>query len=144
MHRTLKEETAQPPRAHLREPQKAFDPFRQEYNQERPHAALQGRTPADCYQESPRPYPSRIAPVEYPDDFAVRQVSEGGQIRWNSAYVFVGRALGGEPIGLEPTAEGRWRVWFSFCELGAFDEARLVIRPCTVSVDRKDPKPHAA
>ena len=147
MHRTLKEETAQPPHANLREQQKAFDQFRQEYNQERPHAALKGKTPAECYQESPRPYPSRIEPVEYPADFTVRQVSEGGQIRWNRAYVFVGRALGGEPIGLEPIAEGLWRVWFSFYELGEFDEAQLAIRPCPASFqsgDQKDQKPQAA
>ena len=36
MHRTLKQETVQPPRANPREQQKAFDEFRQEYNWERP------------------------------------------------------------------------------------------------------------
>lgn len=128
MHRTLKQETARPPRANLREQQKAFDEFRQEYNEERPHEALKGKTPGECYQDSPRPYRSRLRPVEYPSDFAVRLVSKGGQIRWNRAVVFVGRALRGEPIGLEPMAEGKWRVWFSFYELGEFDESRLVIR----------------
>ena len=62
------------------------------------------------------------------DGFEVRLVSKGGQIRWNRALVFVGRALRGEPIGLELMAEGKWRVWFSFYELGEFDESRLVIR----------------
>ncbi len=128
MHRTLKQATAQPPRANLREQQKAFDEFRQEYNYERPHEALEGKTPSECYQDSLRPYQSRIRPVQYPASFAVRQVSEGGQIRWNTAYVFVGRALSGEPIGLEPMADGKWRVWFSFYELGEFDESKLVIR----------------
>lgn len=129
MHRTLKEETAQPPRANLREQQKAFDEFRQEYNQERPHEALKGQTPAQCYQASLRPYPSRIAAVEYPADFVVRRVSKGGQIRWSCARVFVGRALVGELIGFEPIVTGQWRVWFSFYELGEFDEAQLAIRP---------------
>lgn len=128
MHRTLKQETAQPPRANLREQQKAFDEFRQEYNYDRPHEALQGRTPGECYHDSLRPYRSRIRPVEYPSGFEVRHVSEGGQIRWNTAYVFVGRALSGEPIGLEPIADGKWRVWFSFYELGEFDDRKLVIR----------------
>lgn len=128
MHRTLKQEVAQPPRANLREQQKAFDDFREEYNFQRPHQALKGKTPGERYQESDRPYPSRILPVEYPDTFEVRQVSAGGQIRWYRGYVFVGRALSGEPIGLEPIEEGKWRVWFSFYELGEFDEAKLVIR----------------
>jgi putative transposase len=128
MHRTLKQETAQPPRANPREQQKAFDEFRQEYNWERPHQALQGKSPADCYQDSLRPYRSRIRPVEYPAGWQTRQVSPGGQIRWNQAYVFVGRALSGEPIGLELVDDGKWRVWFSFYELGIFDENRLLIR----------------
>jgi putative transposase len=128
MHRTLKQETAQPPRANAREQQKAFDEFRQEYNWERPHQALQGKSPADCYQDSFRPYRSRIRPVEYLSDWQTRQVSPGGQIRWNQAYVFVGRALSGEPIGLELVGDGKWRVWFSFYELGTFDENKLLIR----------------
>lgn len=128
MHRTLKQETAQPPKSNLREQQKAFDEFRQEYNYERPHEALQGKTPAECYQDSLRPYRSRIRPVEYPAGFEVRQVGESGQIRWNSAYVFVGRALSGELIGLELLNDKKWRVWFSFYELGLFDEEKLLIR----------------
>jgi transposase InsO family protein len=128
MHRTLKQETAQPPRANPREQQKAFDEFRQEYNWERPHQALQGKSPAECYRDSLRPYCSRIRPVEYPAGWQARQVSPGGQIRWNQAYVFVGRALSGEPIGLELVGDGKWRVWFSFYELGVFDENKLLIR----------------
>ena len=128
MHRTLKQEPAQPPRANPREQQKAFDEFRQEYNCDRPHQALHGKSPADCYQDSLRPYRSRLHPVEYPAGWQTRQVSPGGQIRWNQAYVFVGRALSGEPIGLELVDDGKWRVWFSFYELGIFDENKLLIR----------------
>ena len=127
MHRTLKQETAEPPRANLREQQKAFDEFRKEYNEERPHESLKGKTPGEWYQASVRPYRSRIHEVEYPVGFEVRRISGGGQMRWKCGYVFVGRALRGERIGLEPIEEGRWRVWFSFYELGELDETRLII-----------------
>ena len=40
MHRTLKQETAEPPAANRRAQQRAFDRFRQEYNEQRPHEAL--------------------------------------------------------------------------------------------------------
>ncbi len=129
MHRTMKQETAQPPRANLREQQKAFDLFRHEYNYERPHQALQGRTPADCYETSPRAYRSRPRAVSYPSDYEVRYVSDGGHLRWNGAKVFVGRALIGEPIGFQPVCDKNWRLWFSFYELGVFDEEKLLIRP---------------
>ena len=135
MHRTLKQETAQPPRANLREQQKAFDLFRHEFNYERPHAALQGRTPAECYQNSPRPYRGRLREVVYPAEYETRYVSDGGQMRWNGAKVFVGRALIGEPLGLELVADAKWRVWFSFYELGIFDEEKLLIR--TAPVEKK-------
>lgn len=128
MHRTLKQETAQPPRGDLREQQKAFDLFRHEYNYERPHQALQGRTPAECYQPSLRPYNSRIREVIYPNHFEVRYVGGGGQMRWYGSQIFVGRALIGEPLGLEPIGDGQWKVWFCFYELGVFDEKKLQIR----------------
>jgi transposase InsO family protein len=50
MHRTLKQETTQPPAANRREQQRTLDRFRQEYNQVRPHEALQMQTPAAVYQ----------------------------------------------------------------------------------------------
>ena len=46
MHRTLKQETAQPPAGNRREQQRTLDRFRQEYNEIRPHEALNMQTPA--------------------------------------------------------------------------------------------------
>lgn len=129
MHRTLKQETTQPPRGNLREQQRAFDLFRQEYNYQRPHQALQGRTPSECYQPSVRPYNSRIREIAYPPEFQVRYISPAGQMRWYGSQLFVGRALVGEPVGLESVGDGEWRIWFSFCELGLLDERKLLIRP---------------
>ncbi len=124
MHRTLKAATANPPRRNFRAQQQAFDEFRREYNQERPHEALGQTTPASCYQSSTRGYPSRIREVEYGPGFQVRRVSPSGQIRWQAEYVHVGRALTGEPIGLEQIDDRYWRVWFGFYEIGVFDSAR--------------------
>lgn len=129
MHRTLKQETAEPPRGNLREQQDAFDRFREEYNYQRPHQALQGRTPSESYQASQRVYNSRLREVVYPSEYEVRYVSDGGQMRWFGSKVFVGRALIGERLGLEAMGPGWWRVWFSFLELGMFDEKKLLI--CT-------------
>ena len=46
MHRTLKQETATPPERNLRRQQMAFLRFQEEFNQARPHEALQYGTPA--------------------------------------------------------------------------------------------------
>ena len=49
----------------------------------------------------------------------------------------MGKGLDGERIGLEEIGDGLWRVWFSFYELGRFDEreGRLLPRPEPVGED---------
>ena len=53
MHLTLKQETASPPRGTMRSQQRRFEEFLREYNEQRPHEALEQRTPAELYQRSP-------------------------------------------------------------------------------------------
>jgi transposase InsO family protein len=65
LHRTLKQETASPPEANRRRQQQAFDRFRQEYNEERPHEALAMQTPSALYLPSPRWYPPRLPEPQY-------------------------------------------------------------------------------
>ena len=94
MHRTLKSETASPPAASVRAQQRKFNRFREEFNQERPHEALDMQTPASCYETSPREMPSKLPPLEYPDRFEVRYVSANGGIRWKKhAWVNVSHGV---------------------------------------------------
>ena len=99
MHRTLKQETAQPPAANRREQQRALDRFRKEYNQVRPHEALGMRTPGAVYQSSPRRFPARVPEPEYPESMLVRTIGHKGQIRWKKQEVFVSEVLWGEQSG---------------------------------------------
>ncbi len=66
MHRTLKAEATRPPTGNLAAQQRAFRAFRQEYNQERPHAALGGDPPAAHYTHSSSEYPERLPPQPFP------------------------------------------------------------------------------
>lgn len=120
MHLTLQQDVTGAPAANLRAQQRAFDNFRRIYNELRPHAALKQRTPAECYTCSGRPYPARLPTVEYPSGFSVRSVDHSGQFRWRNLNVYATRALAGEPIGLEPIAEDRWRIHFSFYAVGEY------------------------
>jgi transposase InsO family protein len=129
MHRTLKEATARPPRWNLRAQQKAFDLFRKEYNEERPHEALGQKPPASWYGSSRREYPGRLEELEYPDDWQKRRVSPGGQMRWKGARVQVSHALVDQIIGLQPAGEGLWTVYFGSLELGQLDERRRRLLP---------------
>ena len=107
-----------------RQQQRAFDRFRREYNEERPHEALGQQPPATRYAASPRPYPERLPCVEYPDIYVVRRAHPNGDIKWRGRRVRISQALAGEPVGLEEIADGRWRVWFGPVELGCLDARR--------------------
>jgi len=123
MHRTLKAATAQPPRASLRAQQKAFDEFRQEYNQERPHEGLAQEVPAKVYEPSAKAYPERLPDQRgYPEGWEKRVVRKGGQMRWKSKDIRLCEALWGQQIGFKPLAEGQWEVYFESLKLGMFDE----------------------
>lgn len=123
MHRTLKAATASPPRSTLVLQQKAFDEFRREYNEERPHEALGQQPPATVYGPSARAYPERLPPPRgYPREWQVRAVREAGQMKWKGRNIMVSTALWGQEIGLQPSAEGRWTIYFEDLELGEFDE----------------------
>src|SRR5262245_55387896 len=73
MHKTLKGEAIRPPRSTLATQPRAFNAFRHLYNEERPHAALGGRSPAVVYRASPRAYTGALPPVEYPGHFIVKR-----------------------------------------------------------------------
>jgi transposase InsO family protein len=139
MHRTLQAETAEPPQANLAAQQRAFDAFRREYNEERPHEGLGGRTPAEVYVPSTRDFPERLAEVAYRAEWTTRQVRPSGQIKWKGQSVHVTQALAGERIGLEPVEDGVWMAHFAGHPLGLFDERRGRIEPLSGTRKRRRP-----
>lgn len=128
MHRTLKAETTRPPSGNLSSQQRRFNQFREEYNQERPHEALDQETPASRYQPSPRSMPQKLPPIDYPAHFEIRLVSRNGGIRWNHQWVNVTHTLGGQHVGLEEVDNNLWDVYFGPLKLGRFDERTLKIQ----------------
>lgn len=129
MHRTLKQATASPPSQSLGKQQEAFDAFRLEYNEDRPHEALGQKPPSSIYKPSPRDYPERLPTPNYPDDWQKRTVRQGGRIRWKGYEVNVTRSLSGQCIGIKPVDDGLWMVCFEKLELGTLDERQRRIRP---------------
>jgi putative transposase len=127
MHRTLKAETTRPPANSGRGQQRRFDRFREEFNCERPHEALDMQTPASVYQPSSREMPSKLPPLEYPDRFEVRYVSANGGIRWNKGWVNVSITCVGEYVGLEEIDDGVWNVYFGPLKLGRLLERHMRI-----------------
>ena len=134
LHRTLKAETAAPPRANARRQQQAFDRFRRSYNTERPHEALGQRPPALLYTPSFRPYPASIGSPDYGAEVTVRRVRGNGEIKWKGDLVYVSEPLKGEPVGLVQQDDRSWAVRFGPLHIGLLDDHTKRIAKTPVKV----------
>lgn len=128
MHRVLKERLAVMRAATMRDQQRAFDRFRHDYNEERPHEGIDQDRPARRHRCSRRPFPTAIPTIEYPTGFEVRRVLSNGAISRAGEWIFISKALRGRSIGLETDDEGHCNVYFSRFLIGRIDrdERRFV------------------
>ena len=122
MHKTLKSEATIPPEKNLRAQQIRFNAFQKEYNNERPHEALDMKTPAELYTESKREMPRKLEHWDYPSHFKVRYVSRNGGIRWHHKRVPVTHTLQEEYIGFEEIDDGIYNVYYCDYLIGRFFE----------------------
>jgi len=127
-HAVLNAHTARPPAANAAAQQRRFRRFCAEYNEERPHEALDQAVPATRYAPSPRPFPRRVPPLEYPGHAEIRRVDQNGMVSWRRP-LFVSVALAGEAVAFEEVDDGIWTVTFATIVLGRFDERRHRIPP---------------
>ena len=103
--------------------QRAFDAWREVYNFERPHEALDLEPPASRYRPSRRPMPDRVPKIEYDAGEIVRtidatkhHVSFKGRL-WN-----VPQAFRGERVAIRPLAsDGRYGVFFASRQIAVID-----------------------
>jgi transposase InsO family protein len=130
MHRTLKQETAMPPERNRRAQQRAFDRFREEYNQVRPHESLQMQTPEQIYAPSPREFPARVPKIEYPSAMQVRKVRPKGEIAFlGHQHLFLTEVLIGEHVGLLQLEDRYWKVYFMQLPIACFDSHNFRMLP---------------
>jgi len=135
MHRTLKAATTRPAGQTLLQQQERFDDFQVEYNDERPHEALDMKTPSDFYQDSERSLPDPLALPEYPLHDLTRTVSPDGRLHWPYPHrVYLGRALRGKRVGLRELEDGAWLVSFADLNLGTIEAKTLVFQPYDTSL----------
>jgi transposase InsO family protein len=107
----------------LAETQQAFDAWREVYNFERPHEALEQQVPASRYRSSQRSMPDRLPAPEYHSHEIVRTVST------TKAYVsFKGRlwkvpqAFCGERLAIRPTSiNAQYGVFFAAHQVATID-----------------------
>jgi len=127
MHRTLKKETARPPTSNMTQQQMRFDVWRDEFNNERPHEALNDETPASIYLPSIREMPSKTPEPNYPKHCVIRRISTCGTFRMNARQIFLSQTLNTEWIALEETGDGIWDIYFYDVLLARLDERTYTI-----------------
>lgn len=131
MHRTLKRGTTRPPGANLLQQQERFDGFVAEFNNLRPHEALDDNTPGSVYRPSSNTYPEQLTEPVYPLHDLERTVSRGGHIRLprGKRHYFITTALVGQRLGLRELDDGRWLVSFMKLDLGIIDPNANGLQP---------------
>jgi transposase InsO family protein len=114
LHRTLQDELlSRHTLTNLQHCQLHFDRWREVYNCERPHEALQMQSPSECYQPSPRPFPDVLPPILYDTTDIIRKVDAGGKIYFRNCTFHVGKAFRYNPVALRPTQiDGDYDVFY--------------------------------
>jgi transposase InsO family protein len=122
-HRTLKAEVLSGRSFRdLPECRCAFDAWRQVYNHERPHQALELDTPGTRYRMSLRAFPNHLPEIQFGADDIVRRVDPNGLISFKGRRFRIGKAFCGQSIALRPTAEdGVLGTYFCAQQIGTID-----------------------
>jgi transposase InsO family protein len=115
-HRSLKAEVFALQRfASFSDVQRAFDAWREVYNFERPHEALDLAAPASRYRPSARPMPRKTPTVDYDMGETLRTVSSTkAYISFKGQLWKVPQAFRGERVAVRPLSQdGRYGVFFA-------------------------------
>lgn len=128
IHRTMLDELSCVPAPNRSEQQRTFDCFRREYNEERPHEALDMQPPSTRYAASTRRYPTKLRQPEYPDGYRTERIEHDGFLHLEKTPVYVSRRLVGEPVGIKPKEDGTREVFYGPLFLGTIDAKGRLIR----------------
>jgi transposase InsO family protein len=120
MHLTLKKEATRPPGMNALQQQARFDDFVREFNEERPHEALDMKTPAEVYAPSSRAWDG-LPEVEYPFHDRDILVTACGRICMARKKINVSTVLAGQRLGIKEVDDGIWLISFMRYDLGYID-----------------------
>jgi hypothetical protein len=120
MHLTLKKEATRPPAMNGLQQQARFDAFLAEFNTERPHEALDMKTPAEVYRPSGRAYDG-LPDVAYPYHDRDILVTACGRICMHRKKINISTALAGQRLGIKEVDDSIWLVSFMRYDLGYID-----------------------
>jgi putative transposase len=105
-----------------------FDRFIDQYNQDRPHQALNMKVPADLYVSSPRVYRG-LEELTYPFHDHTFTVTHCGRICFSGRKVNLSQVFAGQNVGVTQVADRTWLVTFMHYDLGYVDDETCRLEP---------------
>ncbi|MBM9549278.1 transposase [Leptospira sp. 201903074] len=107
--------------------QNLFDKWRIEFNRERPHEALNMKTPEQIYVKSKKLFdPNADLLMTYPFGFKQRHVNDRGYINYNGNLIMVGNPFNGFNVGIKKESDSI-SIWFGINMLGVIDQNLFLI-----------------
>jgi transposase InsO family protein len=142
-HRTMKEELLRNVRIDdMETAQRQFDGFRESYNNERPHAALNYDVPAKHYQASTTRMPKTNAEWEYPKEYGTRVIDNRGYVVCGKHRYFLSEAFIGKVIGLrESSKPGYINLYYRDFWIGKINLEEQLFVSKHIYRQENDPRP---
>ena len=128
MHLTLKKEATRPAGANILQQQAKFDHFIDEFNNERPHEALDMKCPAQVYSPSLSQYQG-IPEPHYPFHDRTVVVTSCGRLCLYRKKINLSTSLAGQAVGVKEVETGIWLVSFMQYDLGYIDLEEKTLQP---------------
>jgi putative transposase len=122
MHRDMSIELERSPQGWS---QAALDAWKEQFNHERPHQALQMKCPGELYTASAQSYTGLPADLEYADMTQTRRINQNGCLRWKKHLIFISAAIAAWSVGLRPRNDGLIDVYFANLLLGQLEPSTL-------------------
>lgn len=120
MHLTLKKEATKPSGKNILQQQAKFEDFIDQYNNDRPHQALDMKCPNEIYVKSKKTY-TGLPQIEYLRHDRTMTVTHCGRICMDGLKINFCRSFAGQLVGVKEVEEGVWLVSFMNYDIGYFD-----------------------
>ena len=125
----------------LEDSDRQFAQYRDFYNNERPHRALDMATPAEHYTRSDREYTDAPAEWEYPEGCQLRRVKPSGYFNWNNQGYFLSEAFAGKEIAVRSSKiPGCVSLFFRQFRIGRIDVEKRVFTFKRAYLIQNDPR----
>lgn len=108
--------------------QARFDDFVHEFNTERPHQALDMKTPAEIYSASPNPYRG-LPGLTYRWHDRDAPITACGRLCMHRKRISISHVLAGQRVGIKEVDEGIWMVSFMHYDLSYIDLEQKTLQP---------------